>query len=200
MRFSLHQYRDDNERRLAKFAGEHWQKTRNFMLKLSDYSLSEDECADVFQDSLIILWENIKENKVDSDCLDLSNSAYFHQFCKFKTLELLRSRSKYITTSSDLNPDKDHLSYQDEQVEKILSMDDEKENLQKRKEALVRDIVKDLPSPCNELLWGYYGDGHSMKMLAEMFDYASVNAVKVTKHRCCEKFRKRYSEMVKSLF
>lgn len=198
MRFSLHQYRDDNERRLEDFAKEQWQKTKAYLL--SRYSLSEDECADVFQDSLMILWKNIKENKVDAECLDLSSSAYFQAICRNKTLEFLRSRSKYTTTSIDLNPSKDHFDYQEEQVEKILSMDDENENLQKRKEALVRDIVKNLPSPCDELLWGYYGEGHSMKMLAEMFNYASENAVKVTKHRCCEKFRRRYSEMVKSLF
>jgi DNA-directed RNA polymerase specialized sigma24 family protein len=81
-----------------------------------------------------------------------------------------------------------------------LALEDDSEKAQKEKEALVREIVKDLPSPCNELLWGYYGDGHSMKMLAEMFNYASENAVKVTKHRCCEKFRVKYSERVKSLF
>ena len=151
MRFSLYRYRDDNERRLEEFAKKHWPSIRTSLL---NSSLSEDECADVFQESLIVLWKNIRENKVESKILDLSYSAYFWKIC----------------------------------------------NNKKRKEALVRDIVKDLPSPCNELLWGYYGDGHSMKTLAEMFDYASVNAVKVTKHRCCEKFRKRYSEMVKSLF
>lgn len=197
MRFSLYRYRDDNERRLEEFAKKHWPSIRTSLL---NSSLSEDECADVFQESLIVLWKNIRENKVESKILDLSYSAYFWKICNNKKKEFLRSKSKYFTISPDINPDKDHLNYQDEQVEKILSMDDEKENLQKRKEALVRDIVKDLPSPCNELLWGYYGDGHSMKTLAEMFDYASVNAVKVTKHRCCEKFRKRYSEMVKSLF
>jgi len=60
--------------------------------------------------------------------------------------------------------------------------------------------VKNLPSPCNELLWGYYGDGYSMKKLAEKLNYANENTVKVTKHRCCEKFRIKYTEMSKSLF
>lgn len=200
MRFSLYQHIDE---KLVEFLEKQWENTMSLHTKSSlrkRFSLSEAECEDVFQNSLMILLKNIKENKIDAENLCMASPAYFYKICYNKTQELLRRRKKYITISSDINPDKDHLSYQDEQVEKILSMNDEKENLQKRKEALVRDIVKDLPSPCNELLWGYYGDGHSMKMLAEMFDYASVNAVKVTKHRCCEKFRKRYSEMVKSLF
>jgi RNA polymerase sigma factor (sigma-70 family) len=198
MLISLRRNKDENERKLEKFAKEQWQKTRAYLI--SRYSLSEDECADVFQDSLVILWKNINENKVDSKDLGLSSSTYFMTICRNKTMELLRSKSKYVTTPYEINPNKDHHDYQEDQVERILSLEDARENVQKEKEALVRDIVKNLPSPCNELLWGYYGDGHSMKMLAEMFNYASENAVKVTKHRCCEKFRVRYSEMSKSLF
>lgn len=198
MLISLRRNKDENERKLEKFAKEQWQKTRAYLI--SRYSLSEDECADVFQDSLVILWKNINENKVDSKDLGLSSSTYFMTICRNKTMELLRSKSKYVTTPYEINPNKDHHDYQEDQVERILSLEDARENVQKEKEALVRDIVKNLPSPCNELLWGYYGDGYSMKILAEMFNYASENAVKVTKHRCCEKFRVKYSEMSKSLF
>ena len=62
------------------------------------------------------------------------------------------------------------------------------------------DIVKDLPSPCNELLWGFYRDGLSMKDLAERYGYSNENTVKVTKHRCCDKFKKRFTEMLHKLF
>ena len=198
MIISLHKHKDEKEVRLEKFAKEQWQKTRLYLQ--GRYSLTEDECADVCQDSLIILWKNINESKVEAGNLGMSSSTYFMTICRNKTMELLRSKSKYITTSYEINPSKEHFDFQEEQVEKILSMDDDYENAQKEKEDLVREIVKDLPSPCNELLWGYYGDGHSMKMLAEMFNCASENAVKVTKHRCCEKFRVKYSERVKSLF
>ena len=198
MIISLHRHKDDNERKLEKFAKEQWQKTRAFLL--NRYSLTEDECADVFQDSLVILWKNIIENKVEAEGLGMSSSTYFMTICRNKTMELLRKKSKYITTSYEINPSKEHFDYQSEQVDKILALENDSEKVQKEKEALVREIVKDLPSPCNELLWGYYGDGHSMKMLAEMFNYASENAVNVTKHRCCEKFRVKYSERVKSLF
>lgn len=198
MIISLHRRKDEKERKLEKFAKEQRQKTRAFLL--SRYSLTEEECADVFQDSLVILWKNIIENKVETEGLGMSSSTYFMTICRNKTMELLRKKSKYVTTSDEINPNKEHFDYQSEQVDKILALEDDSEKAQKEKEALVREIVKDLPSPCNELLWGYYGDGHSMKMLAEMFNYASENAVKVTKHRCCEKFRVKYSERVKSLF
>lgn len=198
MIISLHRHKDDQERKLEKFAKEQWKKTRAFLL--SRYSLSEDECADIFQDSLVILWNNIKENKVEADGLGMSSSTYFMTICRNKTMELLRKKSKFVTASYDISPSKELFNHQMEQVDKILALEDDDEKAQKEKEALVREIVNNLPSPCNELLWGYYGDGHSMKMLAEMFNYSSENAVKVTKHRCCEKFRLKYNEMSKSLF
>lgn len=198
MLISLRRNKDEYEIKLEAFAKKQWQKTRAYLI--GRYSLSEDECADIFQDSLVILWKNINEKKVNAEDLGLSSSTYFMTICRNKTMELLRHKSKYLTTSYEINPSKEHYDYQGEQVEKILSLENDSEKAQKEKEALVRDIVKNLPSPCNELLWGYYGDGHSMKMLAEMFNYASENAVKVTKHRCCEKFRIRYNESVKSLF
>ena len=166
MMVSLHRRKNDKERKLEKFAKEQWQKARAFLL--NRYSLTEDECADVFQDSLVILWKNIIENKVEAEGLGMSSSTYFMTICRNKTMELLRKKSKYVTTSYEINPSKEHFDYQSEQVDKILALENDSEKAQKEKEALVREIVKDLPSPCNELLWGYYGDGHSMKMLAEM--------------------------------
>ena len=155
MIISLHRHKDDNERKLEKFAKEQWQKVRAILI--SRYSLSEEDCADVFQDSLVILWRNIKENKVEAEGLGMSSSTYFMTICRNKTMELLRKKSKYITTSYEINPSKEHFDYQSEQVDKILALEEDSENAQKEKESLVREIVKNLPSPCNELLWGYYG-------------------------------------------
>ena len=122
MLISLRRNKDENERKLEKFAKEQWQKTRAYLI--SRYSLSEDECADVFQDSLVILWKNINENKVDSKDLGLSSSTYFMTICRNKTMELLRSKSKYVTTPYEINPNKDHHDYQEDQVERILSLED----------------------------------------------------------------------------
>ena len=83
-------------------------------------------------------------------------------------------------------------------VNKVLSYDEDTIAVE-RKESLVRDIVRNLPSPCNELLWGFYRDGLSMKEIAERYGYSSENTAKVTKHRCCDKFKKRFSEMLGKL-
>ena len=155
------------------------------------------DCEDIFQESFVTLYRNIQNGKFE--ILSSSLSTYFIGICRNKALEFLRGKSKYINMPFEIN-NTEKTTFLDEQVEKILMLESESESIQKKKEALVRDIVRNLPSPCDELLWGYYRDGFSMKILADKFNYASENAVKVTKHRCCEKFRNRFNECVKSLF
>lgn len=172
------------------------QKGRTIAYLQHTFSVSKDECEDIFQDSFIILYQNAKEGKLDN--LTSSVATYFLAICRNKTLELLRHKGKYIHTPLE---DKPYTSdtFLECKINKVLSLDNE-EAMTEQKEALVRDIVKELPSPCNELLWGFYRDGLSMRELAERYGYSNENTVKVTKHRCCDKFKKRFSEMLNKLF
>lgn len=180
---------------LNDFARKQREKTIAFLSK--SYSLSQDECEDVFQESFIILYNNIKEGKLAS--LTSSVSTYFMAICKNKTMELLRNKSRYISASFEIS-DENNLRFSDEKVDTILSFDTNDSATIEEKEALVRKIVRNLPSPCDELLWGFYRDGLPMKELAKKFNYSSENAVKVTKHRCCEKFRNKFHEILDKLF
>lgn len=172
------------------------QRAKTIAYLQNHFSLPLEDCEDVFHDAFITLYENIQNGKLEE--LTSSLSTYLIAICKNKTQELLRKRGKYVTSSFEIDIS-DQSSYLDQQIEKILLLESDEQTVQEEKELLVRTIVKDLPSPCNELLWGFYRDGFSMATLAKMFNYASENAVKVTKYRCCEKFRKRYNESIKSI-
>lgn len=180
---------------LNDFARKQREKTIAFLSK--SYSLSQDDCEDVFQESFIILYNNIKEGKLAS--LTSSVSTYFMAICKNKTMELLRNKGRYISASFEIS-DENNLRFSDEKVDTVLSFDTDDNATIEEKEALVRKIVRNLPSPCDELLWGFYRDGLPMKELAKKFNYSSENAVKVTKHRCCEKFRNKFHEILDKLF
>lgn len=161
-----------------------------------NFAVSKTECEDIFQDSFIILYQNAQEGKLDN--LTASVSTYFMAICRNKTMELLRTKGKYIHAPIDDDTQKS-TPFLESKINKVLSFDGDDASIE-QKEALVRDIVKDLPSPCNELLWGFYRDGLSMKDLAERYGYSNENTVKVTKHRCCDKFKKRFTEMLHKLF
>lgn len=193
MQIALFRHKDN--KLLEQFVSAQKRKTIAYLQ--GQFSMPLIDCEDIFQDALITLYNNIKSGKLEK--LTSSISTYFMGICKNKAYEFMRSKKKIVSTQYEINS-APHNTFLDEQVEKILLLESESESFQKKKEALVRDIVRDLPSPCDELLWGYYRDGFSMKILADRFNYSSENAVKVTKHRCCEKFRNRFNECVKSLF
>lgn len=170
------------------------QRGKTLAYLIQNFPISKEESEDIFQDSIIVLHNNALEGKLDR--LTSSVFTYFLAICRNKTKELLREKGKYVS----LPLDDIRLSseiFLESKINKILSFDDE--SFTEQKEAIVRGIITDLPSPCNELLWGFYRDGFSLKELADQYGYSNENTVKVTKHRCCDKFKKRFSEILSKI-
>lgn len=188
-------FKDMESSLLDRFDAAQRKKTIGFLH--SQFSLSEYDCEDIYQDSFLTLYENIESGKLKE--LTSSINTYFVSICKNKALELLRKRGNHTPLEMDIPDQNDHV-FLDDKVNYLLSLDTDDKEFIEKKEELVRNVVRNLSSPCDELLWGYYRDGYSMKRLAEKCNYPSENTAKVTKHRCCEKFRVKYNEMVKSLF
>lgn len=181
---------------LNRFAASQWSKVLAFLK--NRFGIDEDDCKDIFQESFIVLYNNIQAGKLDN--MTASLSTYFMSICRNKALEMLRGSAKSINVDSEMSLSLIDGEVQSEKIEALLALDNGDEAIEAQKEELVRTIVKDLPSPCNELLWGFYRDNLSMKSLAEMFNYSSEGVAKVTKHRCCEKFSARYNELCNKLF
>lgn len=184
------------ERELNTFAAKEWPKVLNFLK--NRFGIHEDDCKDIFQESFIILYTNIQSGKLQD--MTASLSTYFTSICKNKALEFLRGSARSVNVDSEMSLSLMDGEVKDEKIEALLALDDGDSALDAQKEELVQTIVKDLPSPCNELLWGFYRDNLSMRALADMFNYSSESSAKVTKHRCCEKFRARYIELCNKLF
>ena len=178
------------QRELNKFAAEQWEKTLAFLQ--GHFSLSRTDCEDVFQESFIILYQNIIDGKLDN--ITSSLSTYFNAICRNKAYELLRSGGKELNIIDEY-PSSTRDEYEDERIDRLLALEDDTELVELRKEALVREIVKELPEPCDKILWGCYRDGFSMQTMAHMFGYKSEGSVKVTKHRCVDKFKSRFMEL-----
>ena len=185
-----------NDRELNVFASKEGPKVLNFLK--NRFGIEEDDCKDIFQESFIILYTNIQSGKLHE--MTASLSTYFMSICKNKALEFLRGSSRSVNVDSEMSLSLMDGEVKTEKIEALLALDEGDSALEAQKEELVQSIVKDLPSPCNELLWCFYRDNLSMKSLAEMFNYSSESSAKVTKHRCCEKFRARYTELCNKLF
>lgn len=169
-----------------------WNKTLAFLQ--NQFGLSEEDSKDVFQESFVVLHNNINSGKLDH--LSSSLSSYFTGICINKAKEVLRQRHKFIRLEDQFF----ETEIKDEKIETLLKMETDNLSFIERKNALVRHIVWEMPSPCKELLWGFFRENYSLKTLAQMYNYSSENSVKVTKHRCQNKFKARFNELKEALF
>lgn len=183
------------QKQLNDFAAKQWTKTLSYLQ--NQYSLSRSDCEDIFQDSFLVLYHQIIDGKLNQMASSLST--YFIGICRNKALEHLRSKGKEINYIDDY-PEIAKDEFEDDKIDRLLALEDNTEKIEIRKSALTNQIVKDLPDPCDKILWGFYRDGFSLQTLAQMLNYKSEGTVKVTKHRCCDKFRSRFKELASNLF
>lgn len=183
----------DYNRILSDFIKKQRDKAYIFLQK--SYQLEKDDSDAVFQDSLIILWEKLKDVDEQGIINMTSTSTYFLAICKNKARELLRDSNKMIHAIDDDEQDFSRTTqYKQENINFLLTLDHESDIIRQEEEDRLHQLVKNLPEPCEGLLWGYYRDELSLKELAEKFDYKSEGTVKVTKHRCLQKLITKYKE------
>lgn len=177
---------------LDRFASDEWDKTLNYLRK--SFRLSHSDCQDVFQESFIVLYKNIQEGKLVE--LTSSLSTYFTSICRNKALEMLRRITKTSIVDDEKSLSLMDGEFKEDKINSLIALEDSA--MENQKQELINEIVYDLPEPCDKILWGFYRDELSLKTLAQMLKY-SEGSMKVVKHRCTEKFRKRFQKMVKKL-
>lgn len=187
---------NDKNMDLNSFASKQWDRVLAYLQ--GQFELPRTDCEDIFQEAFIALYQKIIGGQLED--MTASLSTYFMSICRNKALDHMRGLGKMVYLEEQF-PQTDEETFLDEQIDKLLALDtDDNCGFELRKRSLVRRIVQDLPSPCNELLWAFYRDGFSMKTLASMFHYKDENAVKVIKHRCCEKFKTRFRDELEKLY
>lgn len=183
-----------------------WEKLFNYREKVRNYlrnyyyGLYDADFENIFQDAIMLICEKTQKGELEIEDVSLS-STYITRVCIYKTQELLRKKNKDTKFTYTIN--KEYLisresSFVNEKIDNLIALSPEKKYMEEEKENLIRKMVLNLPSPCNEILIGFYWDRMSIKELAEKYHKGSENAAKVTKHRCCEKFRNKYLSQIKA--
>ena len=183
---------------LTEFAKKYQDRTLTYLHNA--FSLGKEDCEDVFQEASIILYQDAGKGKLDN--LTSSLYTYFIGICRNKAHEQLRANGKAQLPSIDElsgEENEHHYNMVLNKADKILNIIDTNEKAEHERSSIVQDMVSRLPSPCNEILWSYYRDGLSMKAIAQMFKYASEGVAKVKKHRCQERFRERYEDILRKM-
>lgn len=154
--------------------------------------LQEDDIEDIFQDSSIALFLKIQNNEL----LDLTSSLYtfFLSICINQARNKVnRTHPTYLLsdniTDSDFEPIRNDKL---EELENLVGYDIAEEQTDQEYlnwiEQQVREGVRQMKPPCNQILWSFYWDGLSHRTIADMFGMKSEDVSKTQANRCKHKF------------
>jgi len=141
------------------------------------YELSDDDILDIYQDSIVKLYENVMSGKLST--LTSSIKTYLFSIGKFKIYEHLRYAKKQATG--------DELDFKVETVEQAHF---EETSLSERQIALRRHF-ESLGERCKMLLTCFYLKGMSLKDIQEVEQYENINTVKAAKSRCMKQLKEK---------
>lgn len=142
---------------------------------IRNYSCSMDEAKDVFQQTVIIFYENIRSGKLNQ--ISTKVKTYLFSIGKNKILELLRAKNKQEAHY------KDHIYMDNEYL--YNEVDEEYEvNLENVENCLI--IMGD---PCKSILEQYYYHRKSMTEISEILDYKNSDTTKNLKYKCIQKLK-----------
>jgi RNA polymerase sigma factor (sigma-70 family) len=162
------------------------EKRKTVALLRDRYNLSHESAEDVYQDSCIALFQNIKNGKLVT--LTSSLSSYFTQICIFQSLKKIRDVKSFVSL--------DNGQYDTTKVENLLGLDG---GFSVKQQQAMEDIIKHLPSPCDVILWSYYYDNMNLSEIASVIDFKNTDSVKAKKTQCMKKLKDRFLTQIKDI-
>ena len=159
-----------------------------------NYSVSDDDIDDIFQESSIALYLNIRDGKLSN--LTSSLGTYFMKVCINQTLKFLGKSSKVVPLVDDSRISNGS-AVRDDKIDELYGfcMDTEEEDRKIRMELLVNNIIASMTDTCKNILQGYYWNDLSTSTIADVFGFSDANSVKAQKYKCVKKFRDKYNEL-----
>ncbi len=163
------------------------------------FSVSDDDLNDIYQESSMALFMNIREGKLSK--LTSTLSTYFLRVCINQTLKFMGKQKKVVTLFDDSRlTNKD--SFRPDKIDELyqLCTENEEAEMVSRSEKIVRSIIDSMPETCKNVFQGYYWDNLTTTTIADMFGFANANSVKTQKYKCLQKFRTKYNELMNRIY
>ena len=138
----------------------------------SRYYCQEEEVLDIYQEAIIVFYQNVIEHKIDQ--LSCSIKTYLFSVGKNLLYKTFKDKSNKPVAEYDINEIKE-LDWE------LL----EKEELDHR-EKIMKMAFQRLGKVCKELLNYFYYYDFSMEAIKERMDYKNTDTVKSQKRRCMQ--------------
>lgn len=152
-----------------------YQKYRSEFLNwiVSRYSCDADIARDVYQQSIIIFYENVVDGKLTT--LTSSIKTYLFSIGKNKFQEMMRAQQKTTSIARE-------------------SLDGEYDSTKETAIQQIERCLENLGEPCRSLLIQYYYHRQPLENLAGLFQYKNIESARNQKYKCLERLRKMVKE------
>ncbi|WP_417200674.1 RNA polymerase sigma factor [Bizionia sp.] len=146
---------------------------KEFFLFARKWALQEDDIADVYQDTIINLYENIQNGKLKK--LSSSLKTYLFAIGKFQVYKRLNKNKP--------KPLEEMTIYASEEL-KIFEADSDNLKLQVLKKAFSK-----LGDKCKQVLELYYYEGLTLDEIQAFLKYSNKDVLKSQKSRCLKQLK-----------
>lgn len=141
-------------------------------------SLRREDAEDLYQESFLVLYQNVVSGKLTE--LTSSLSTYLFRIGINKTNDRFKLNENKQTCSLEEHPEV--ASWGKIGMEFLEDMDSEKEKI-------VYEVIDNMESPCREMLFGFYYDKYDMEELASRLGYKDASVAKASKYKCIQKIK-----------
>ena len=144
---------------------------------------SIDDARDIFQEAMIVLFENSKSSTFELNC---QIKTYLYSVSRRLWLKRLQHLKKY--------------GGQVENISEVVSVEEEMEVHEQRSAefGVMEKSLMNLGEPCKTLLEAYYMQKKSMVEIAGSFGYTNADNAKNQKYKCLMRLKKLFFSKYKN--
>jgi len=144
---------------------------------------STDDARDVFQESMVVLYEKAKTGNFELNC---QIKTYLYSVARRLWLKRLQQSQKFIQDVSS--------------VEETVPVEDEIEAQEQRNAEfqMMEKAMLNLGEPCRSLLEAFYLQKKSMTEIAGNFGYTNADNAKNQKYKCLMRLKKIFFDNYKN--
>ena len=138
---------------------------------------SKDDAADLFQETIIVLYEKVKTGNFQLQCL---LKTFLYSVGRRLWLKKLQQQQRYIS--------------QPDGFEETVPVEDEIENHLKLQNDfnIMENAMNKVGEPCKSLLQAYYLQKKHMNVIAQEFGYTNADNAKTQKYKCLVRLKKLF--------
>ena len=155
---------------------------------VNNFSCSEDEAKDVFQETIIRFYNNVMSGKLTALSSDLKT--YLWSIARFQLLNLIKSKERMVTFSS-----LDLINVSEPTDTSMNEAEEEKHN-----KILVQQHLSTLDEKSRQLIALYYLEEKDMKTIATTLGYKNADVAKKKKYEVMKKLAAVLNSKLKMLF